>query len=175
MELEQYEYTFEYKEGAENVVPDALSRVDMGQAPTDSDDILEHGIFYVKNQRTDIPPDWHDLLMNEQRKEPSINIAIEQLEKDNNISQGRYKYYHQLSMQNNLLTKSGRIVVPSSLRYQITKDYHKTNHWGVTNTYNEISKDYYWTNMKNYIEQFCASCDIYVYKPNIHPRNPRHN
>ena len=159
MELEQYEYSFEYKSGETNVVPDALSRIDLGRAETDSDDPLENGIFYVKNQPADIPSDWHDLLIKEQRREPSINIAIEQLEKNNNISQGRFKYYHQLSMQNDLLTKSGRIIVPSSLRYQITKDYHSTNHWGVTNTYNEICKDYYWTNMKNYVEQFCASCD----------------
>ena len=160
MELEQYEYVFEYKSGKTNVVPDALSRVDIGRAITDADDSLEDGIFYVKKTANNLPPDWNDLLRREQRREASINIAIEQLEEKNNISLGRFKYYKQLAMQDGLLTKSGRILVPSCLRYQITKkDFHNTNHWGVTNTLKEISKQYYWTNMKNYVEQFCASCD----------------
>ena len=159
MELEQYDYTFEYKSGETNIVPDALSRVDIGKSVTDNDDILEDGIYYVKNTIQDIPKDWHDLLQKEQRRETNINIAIEQLENNNNIKKGRFKYYKQLSMQDNLLMKSGRIMVPSSLRFQVTKDFHCINHWGVTNTHNEISKEYYWPNMKNYIEQFCASCD----------------
>ena len=172
MNLEQYEYSFEYKSGNENIVPDALSRVNMGRAKTDSDDNLEYGIYHVKDDTIDdgiyyvkrplqnLPPDWNDLLKKEQRREISINIAIEQLEEKNNIHQGRFKYYKQLYMQNELLTKSGRIVVPNSLKYQITKDYHNENHWGVQNTLTEISKQYYWANMKEYAEQYCASCDI---------------
>ena len=170
MELEQYEYNFEYKPGKSNIVPDALSRVDMGRSETDEEDSLEdgiyhvadssikEGIYYVKRTPSDMPPDWKDLLRKEQRREPSINIAIEQLEQNNKINQGRFKYFKQLSLQDDLLTKSGRIVVPNSLKFQITKDFHQENHWGIQNTLVEISKEYYWPNMKVYIEQYCASC-----------------
>ena len=43
MELEQYEYVFEYKSGETNIVPDALSRIDLGKTETDDHDMLEDG------------------------------------------------------------------------------------------------------------------------------------
>ena len=70
--------------------------------------------------------------------------------------------------------KSGRMVVPHSLKYQITKDFHSTKHWGMQNTYDEIKKYYYWPNMRNYIQEFCNSCDVCTRgkHPNIKPKAP---
>ena len=156
MELEQYEYQFEYKPGKDNEAPDALSRIAVGRSETDEADALDEHIYVVKIASMD---DWKALLQKEQRKEKSINIAIDQLELHNNVRLGRYKNYGQLHMQEDLLTKSGRVVVPSSLRYQVTKDFHTLHHWGVSNTYKEIRTNYYWPGMEDYIKQYCASCD----------------
>ena len=169
MELEHYEYQFEHKAGVENEGPDAFSRIDTGRAETDEQDLLEENIYMVAISSMS---DWTDLLKNEQKKEKSIQMAIEQLERQNNIKLGRYKNNKQMIMQKGLLTKSGRIVVPSSLQYQVTKDFHSLHHWGMTNTHTEIAKNYYWSGMEEYIRQYCASCDtcLRTKAPNKKPR-----
>ena len=169
MELEQYEYTFEYKRGDLNQGPDAFSRIDTGRAESDDTDPLDEFAYVVKIASME---DWKDLLRKEQRKDKRINIAIEQIERTNNVSLGRYKNYKQLFLQDNLLTKSGRVVVPNSLRYQVTKDFHNLHHWGMSNTYKEIKENYYWPGMENYIQQYCASCDtcLQTKKPNRTPK-----
>ena len=62
-------------------------------------------------------------------------------------------------LQDGLVVKSGRILVPNNLKYQVTRDFHDADHWGAENTYKEISKKYYWPNMKRYIDEYVASCD----------------
>ena len=156
MELEQYDYQFEYKPGKENEGSDAFSRIPGERAETDDLDPLDDLIYMVKISSMD---DWKQLLKREQVKDQSINIAREQLEKQNNVSMGRYKNYKQLFIQDDLMTKSGRVVVPSSLQYQVTKDFHNLHHWGMSNTYKEVRKNYYWPGMEQYIKSYCASCD----------------
>ena len=65
-------------------------------------------------------------------------------------------------------------MVPFSLRYQIASDFHSKNHWAAADTYNEIRKQYYWPNMLDYIQKFCASCDdcLKTKKPNKKPIAP---
>ena len=41
MELEQYEYRFEYKPGKDNAGPDALGRVEVGRTESDEMDELD--------------------------------------------------------------------------------------------------------------------------------------
>lgn len=169
MELEQYDYKFEYKPGKDIEGPDALSRIAVGKTKTDGEDPLEENVYVVKIASME---DWKELLKKEQRNDKSINIAREQLEQQNNVLLGRYKNYKQLFIQDGLMTKSGRIIVPSSLRYQVTKDFHDLHHWGITNTYKEIKKNYYWSGMENYIQQYCASCDtcLQTKSPNKKPK-----
>ena len=169
MELEHYDYQFEHKAGADNEGPDALSRIDTGRSETDEQDPLEEHIYLVAISSMS---DWINLLKKEQKKEKNIQIAIEQLERENNIKLGRYKNNKQMFMQDGLLTKSGRIVIPKSLQYQVTKDFHSIHHWGMTNTYKEIAKNYYWTGMEEYVRQYCASCDtcLKTKSPNKKPK-----
>ncbi len=167
MELEQYNYSFEYKPGKENEGPDAFSRIEVGRAKTDDYDSLDDMIFTVKIASMN---DWKELLRLEQQKDPSINIAREQLEQNNNISLGRFKKYKQLCLQDGLVTKSGRIIVPASLRYQVTKDFHNLHHWGMTNTYREIRENYYWPGMETYIQQYCAACDTCIQSKNLNKK-----
>ena len=156
MELEHYDYHFEYKRGVDNEGPDALSRIDIGRSETDDIDPLEEYAYVVAISSMS---DWKDLLIKEQKKDKGIHLAINQLETHNNIKVGRYKNNKHMFLQEGLLTKSGRTVVPNSLQYQITKDFHNLHHWGIGNTYKEIAKNYYWPGMEEYVRQYCASCD----------------
>ena len=103
--------------------------------------------------------DWLNLVQSEQRRDNSIRIAIEQLEEMHRISTGKYKNFHQL-LSRMVLVKSGKILVLDSLKHQITKDYHETNHLATAHTCNAIKEKYYWPNMKDYVEKFCNMCDV---------------
>ena len=160
MELEQYEYSFEYKPGVEHITPDALSRIESGKSTSDHIDKFTENVYNVEYTEVKDNKDWLNLVQSEQQRDSSIRIAIEQLEEKGKISTGKYKNFHQLFIKDGVLVKSGRIIVPDSLKYQITKDYHETNHLATENTRNAIKEKYYWPNMKDYVEKFCSMCDV---------------
>ena len=83
MELEQYNYQFEYKPGVENLGADALSRIDIGKCPSDSENDDE--FVYVPWELHEVygKEEWKKLLQTTQSKDPSIRIAEQQLEEHN--------------------------------------------------------------------------------------------
>ena len=155
MELEQYDLKIKYKPGLDIQGPDAMSRIEVGKAGSDNDEagFFEDHIYEWKDVRS--INEWKELLVQEQTQDKSINIAKEQIEKEGKVRLGRYKNYKQLFLQDGLVVKSGRILVPNSLKYQIGRDYHSTDHWGTENTYTSIADKYYWPNMRNYIQTYC--------------------
>ena len=103
--------------------------------------------------------DWKELLRREQSKDTTIETARRQLDNTNNIRRGRFKNCAQMFLQDGLVVKSGRILVPNSLKYQVTRDYHNEDHWGVENTCKNISEKYYWPNMKQYVSEYVGGCN----------------
>ena len=60
-----------------------------------------------------------------------------------------------------LLTPSGRVYVPLPLRKQLMYFYHFSRaggHQGITRTYNRMSNNFWWQNMKNDIQNYNAQC-----------------
>ena len=160
MELEQYPYEFKYRPGVEHQGPDTLSRIDTGEpSKTDDETKFEGHVYMVEMKDVKEPDEWKKLLVAEQIRDNAINIAREQLLDQGKIATGRFKSFNKLYIQDGLLVKAGRIVVPNSLKYQIVRDFHSSNHWGAANTLNDVKKSYYWPNMQKYIEEYCASCE----------------
>ena len=159
MELEQYDYRFQYRPGVDHVAPDALSRIETGdRAITDDESNFEDHIYVVEIKDLKEPKDLKDLIASEQDRDVGISIAKEQLLKDGCVTKGRFKNF-KLFIQNGLVVKSGRILLPNSLKYQVVRDFHNEKHFGSNNTCNDIKKYYYWPNMSKYVSEYCASCD----------------
>ena len=60
-----------------------------------------------------------------------------------------------------LLNRFGRVYVPVSLRRQLMYFYHFSRaggHQGVTRTYNRMSRNFWWSNMKDDIQKYNAQC-----------------
>ena len=152
-----------------------MSRIEVGKAGSDNDQagFFEDHKYIVEWKDVTSINEWKELLLQEQTQDKSINIAKEQIEKEGKVRLGRYKNYKQLFLQDGLVVKSGRILVPNSLKYQIVREYHSTDHWGTENTYTCIAEKYYWPNMRNYIQTYCSSCDICLQTkhPNTKPRS----
>ena len=154
-ELEEYNYTIQYIRGALNNKADALSRqpgASQIQPPSTFEDRI-YALFtdsiHFKSQ-----------LLDAQSTDLLISDAIKHINQKVPISTGRLKRVQsQLRLQDGVLTKSGRPVLPASLRSVEVQEYHNIAHLGVDKTYDTIRDRFYWSNMFNYIKSFISRCE----------------
>ena len=67
---------------------------------------------------------------------------------------------NQLRVENDILTKSGRPVVPASLRKFIVTEIHQTAHFGTDKTYSLLKDRFFWSNMYGYVHNCVSQCSI---------------
>ena len=97
--------------------------------------------IYTLNDETN----FNKQLFQEQNADPIIiSIAIDQVANNQRILAGRLKRVQkQLRIENNVLTKSGRPVIPPSMRKFITCQIHGTGHLGTDKTYSFLKQQFY--------------------------------
>ena len=153
MELEEYEYVVKYVPGPKNVKADALSRnrsANKDQPPSN----FEEKIYAVDDQS------FLEQLRDEQSKDDVISVAMRCIESDRRIEKGRLKrVQNQLRIENGVLRKSGRPVVPASLRHFVVSELHNTGHFGVDKTYSLLRDRFFWPNMYKYVSMFVGLCE----------------
>ena len=153
-ELEEYNYKIEYIPGKSNTVADALSRNE--NAIENTSEEFEDKIFTV----IDLNSDFSIQLKQEQYADLIISNALKQVEKGEKVMEGRLKRVNkQLRVENGLLTKSGRPVLPPSLRKYVVEKVHSIAHFGCDKIYDVLKSRFYWPNMFRYISLFTASCE----------------
>ena len=78
---------------------------------------------------------------------------------------GRLKRVNkQLRMEKDMLTKSGRPVIPKKMYNYVIETFHKQDeimsHFGIEKTYAAIKQRFYWPNMYRSLQMFISSCKI---------------
>ena len=131
-ELEEYRYTVEYLPGKQNIKADDLSR---NENATDFDNIEEfEDKIYTISILTD--SNFQEQLKYEQLNDYVISNARLDIENGRKLTKGKLRRLNkQLRIENEVLTKSGRPIIPSSL------------HFGSQKIYELIRKRYYWPDM----------------------------
>ena len=117
-ELEDYQYSIEYIPGKSNQKADALSR--------NRDALLypENIEFENKVYKIEIS-DFYEKIKEEQKKDFAISYALKQIADEGLAKKGCFKKIkNQLRVQDDLLTKSGRVIIPRTLRKYLTQIYH---------------------------------------------------
>ena len=155
-ELEEYNYTVEYIRGKDNVKADFLSR-NPAANPIQPHSLFDEKVFAINSNNTALV----DQLKQEQSTDPVISKTKRLIENGETIDQGRLKRVrNQLRVENDILTKSGRPVVPPSLRKFIVTEIHQTAHFGTDKTYSLLKDRFFWPNMYGYVHNFVSQCSI---------------
>ena len=168
MELEEFAYTVNFIPGVENVRADPLSRnkgANLHQPP---------GNFEEKTYSiSELNENFKQQMKLEQDNDPVIKLAKTSIREGDVIKEGRLKrVQQQLRVENDILTKSGRPVVPSALRKYIVERVHKVAHFGIDKIYALIKDRFYWPNMYAYVSMIVKSCDV-CQKTNCDTKPPR--
>ena len=102
---------------------------------------------------------FREQLLSEQDADPVIRMARDIVLQGEKITAGRLKRVQsQLRVENGILLKSGRPVVPAPLRSFVTSHLHDIGHWGVEKTYALLKDRFYWPGMYSYTENFVNTC-----------------
>ena len=156
--LEEYNPDLKYIKGEDNIVADALSRLDL-KDPTDlttPEQMAE--AFAADDDDLEIPTDTyplaHDLLEQEQRRDEYLQNDLDK--RPENYRQEEFK---RAGHTYTLLTKDGKIVVPKSLQRKTVEWYHwMLMHPGETRSELTIGQHYCWKGMRTTIQQVCKGC-----------------
>lgn len=153
MELEEFDYEINYIPGPKNFKADALSR-NRGACDDQPPSKFEENIYSID----DVP--FLDQIKEAQSEDDVISAVTRCIAENKPISTGRLKrVQNQLRIENGVLKKSGRPVVPASLRSFVLSEVHDIGHFGVEKTYGLLKGRFYWPSMFQYVKLYVGACE----------------
>ena len=157
--LEEYGPELIYIKGANNVVADALSRLNIKEKDLDFNqmDALAESFGLDKE---DLPTNTFPLQFKQidmmQRKDRALIKKLRDNHNDytSKSFRGGGKHYE-------LICYKDKIVIPQPLQKKVVDWYHtQLCHPGITRTEQTIKQHFYWKNMQEHITAYCNRCPI---------------
>ena len=174
IDLQQYDYEIKYKPGSQHLNVDCLSRMSEDNSQDsvkgevnnisinssrkllpfkqiqESDTFIMHVINYLNGNKF------------------SIDEELEGKIKDYLFSSKKLKFelHNGILKVNNIAKKNNdtyQIIIPDTnefMKLQLAQSMHNPTHCGRDTLYKLISSKFYWTDMKNYLNNFVDSCTV---------------
>ena len=183
LELEGLNYTVRYRRGTDNLAADYLSRSATAYdgEVNDETENLERHIYGIQIPEKEFGADicavkdgpqkgnviielestsFRDELRNAQASDPVTARAITQIRNKGLVSFGAFKKFDGMRVDDGILCRGRRIVIPSSMSDQVMRIIHDFSHWGVQRTFEEIKRKFYWRGLFGDTEKFCSACEV---------------
>lgn len=140
LRLQEYNFKIFFRKGSLNVVPDALSRIEVLTTSSSTFEIEETDTWYIKMLS---------------------KVALNPVRFKNwKIDEG--KLYLKLNLSNKVVEDRWKTVVPESARYNILSECHddaRSAHLGIAKTKNRIIQKYYWPGLAIDVEYYVKNCE----------------
>ncbi len=155
--IEEYSPDLRYIKGKENVVADALSRLEKLDQPFDDSKEIFYSLmhsFVTEDEPYDVHPLSYSKLDNAQRRDASIKKILNQPNCNYYI-----KDFHGGGKTRSLVCYNEKIVVPTQLQKHVIDWYHTVLcHPGINRTEETISQHLYWPKMRDQITKYVQAC-----------------
>ena len=160
-------FNVQYRKGVEIPLADALDRVtplhmeeDGIQLPIITVNLVTANIPYSSNEL--------DIICKETRKDPTIKILMHYIStgwpcEHRRLPQELHPYWNfreDLSVNDGLVTKSSRLLVPSTLRWKVMEQIHD-GHQGIEKCMLKAKESMLWAGISDDIREAVESCGIY--------------
>ncbi|XP_064463094.1 uncharacterized protein K02A2.6-like [Ornithodoros turicata] len=151
-----YNFTVQYKKGAENCVADALSRLPLPAQDTSEEEVICIVSAVTKQE-----------IQSATRSDPILQEVMQHVKNDSWPSSGSrsedilpfYRCRAELSVMNELLLRGDRVIVPMALTSRFLELAHET-HPGIVRTKQRLREQYWWPGMDKRVEQLVGSCNV---------------
>jgi hypothetical protein len=175
--LEEYGPELKYIKGEDNIVADALSRLDLMEK-TSSEEvwIFQRGYEQHSMERMaecfaadddDVPEPYplsYERISIEQQRDDALKDYI-----DKHSEAYRTEQFRHGDKSYDLYTKDGKIVIPKALQKKAAEFYHSLlMHPGETRTELTLAQHYTWKGLRKTVQQVCKKCtSCQLNKPRI--------
>ena len=160
LELESIDYTIEYIKGKDNEIADALSRVEIREIPVHTEEDGDEYIYV----RTDSKYCDIEKIKEFQKEDKALKFVMKKLQEEKKINKGPFRNIRFLHIEDGLLKRGERIVIPEKLQREVVDELHGQYHSGAENTVIMVKSRFWWRRMTSQIEdwvrdcQSCAAC-----------------
>ena len=181
MVLQRYTPELQFVSGKDNIVADTLSRAPLSTDHTYIENNIKIYTLYTTTEN-DICKKLASINLDQQMRVSNDRLdKIRQITKADDCSQKikgyilngwpntisqlpddvkRYNQYrHELTIQNEIIYRNDRILIPFSLRKKITNLLH-TSHTGIENTLKVARRNVFWPGMTSEIKNKIGACNI---------------
>ena len=158
----------QYRKGMEIPLADALSRVTLTPTPVEEDGI-QLPIVAVNLITSNIPVSSTEieLIHEETSKDPTLTLLRHYIHMGWPIDCRMFpqelhmfwNYREDLSMENGLITKGARLLIPSTLRRKVLEQIHD-GHLGIEKCMLKARDSVFWPGISNDIQETVAKCGI---------------
>jgi transposase InsO family protein len=159
--IEEYSPDLQYIKGENNVMADALSRLDCEDTSPQqeafiTDEMCSERYWYAKEEKTyDSHPLSYDKLEAAQKADKQLLKNME-LDKNNMY---HTQFFHGGGITKQLICHKEKIVVPKLLQKHVIDWYHTVLcHPGINRTEETISQHLWWSKMRDQITSYVQSC-----------------
>jgi hypothetical protein len=159
--LEEYGPELRYIKGEQNIVADALSRLDLDDSiPLPSVHKANAMAECFNNDGLEFPSEQYPLHMSTISHYQKQDTALQRLAKDNPLY-SKKNFKSSDKSYDVLVFKKTRIVVPTKLQKRAVEWYHTTlMHPGETRTEATVAQHFYWKGLRTTVINACKKCDI---------------
>ena len=169
LDLQGYDFTIEYRPGKEIPLPDLLSRLPNPENKKHIDsDVRVDMLQFSKNKLSKIQEATRDDVILSQLTKVILEGWPETMKELPNQIRDYWSYRDELSVENGIILKGERVLIPDSLRAGILEQLH-TGHLGIEKTRLHSKISVYWPKINSDIEQMCKVCSTCQQYKNSQP------